>query len=319
MTENETKPRSSARKWIWLAIRIAVGVGALVWTVSRVDVADISDALSRMGGGAFALAVALTFGNLAVGSVRWRTLLAAYGSSARPPLLFLARIYLVGLFYNTFLPGNVGGDLVRAHATRDAFAGGAGAYVIVMVERIFGLAGLLLLGASVIMVHPVGGVAHLPLLAAAGIAAALGAAMAPAIARRLAPRLPGRIGKIAGDLPAVKRPALLALVLLLSVGTQTVVALTGHALVSSVHPTTPLGDSLVLVPIAMIAVYFPFTVAGLGVREAAFVGLFSAVGVPAADATAASLAFLGVQMLVALAGGLVHVAWPVTPRDNPAE
>ena len=128
------------------------------------------------------------------------------------------------------------------------------------------------------------------------------------MAQRLAGWLPGRLAELAGSAPEVRRPALLLAVLALSVGTQTLVALSGHALVVSLAPAVDVTDSLVRVPVALAATYLP-TIAGLGTREAAYVVLFASVDVGQADATAASLAFLGVQLVIALTGGLVH-AWP---------
>lgn len=310
-----TERRKRARAIAWLIVRVGVGVGALWWTLSRVALDDMAAAAREVTALAATLALALFFANLAVGAVRWRVLMRAYGATAAPSIAFLARVYLVGIFYNTFLPGNVGGDVLRGHVTRRAFPGLVGAYVIVVVERVFGLAGLLLLAASVLLFHPIGGVSGLEWLAAVGVAGALAAAAAPVFARRLAPRLPKRLGSLAGALPRLERPSLLLIVLALSVGTQTVVAITGHLLVDAIDPSVALVDSLVLVPVALAAIYFPATVAGLGVREAAFVFLFTGVGVARADATAASLAFLAVQLVVAAVGGILHVLAPLSMTD----
>ena len=302
----------------WLALRISVTAAALIWTVTRVSLDDMLQAASRIGVGALAAAVAIGCSNLFVGALRWKVMLIAYGAKRPPSVLHLARVYFVSLFYNTFLPGNVGGDVLRGHVTRSAFDGASAAYVVVFVERLFGLAGLLLLGATVLSVHPVGGV-DLPLVAGGAAIAAAGAALFPLVGRRLAPILPGILGRIAASFPAVERPALLLVVLLLSCCTQLVVALTGHVLVHAVDPEIPLADSLVLVPVALIALYFPAAVAGIGVREAAFVFLFTGVGMAAADATAASLAFLATTLVVALFGGLSHVVFPLSqggPRDS---
>lgn len=315
--QTPAQPRGRGRKRIWLAVRLAVAAAALLWTLSRVSLDEMLQSASRVTPWAAAGAIALNFLNLGIGALRWKILLRAYGSRHSPSVPFLARVYLVGMFYNTFLPGNVVGDALRAHTTRRAFDGAAGSYLIVAIERVFGLAGLLTLGASVLAVHPIGGIAHLPELAACALGLALLAAASPLIGRRLARWLPRRIASIAEKLPPVTTPSLLVVVLALSVCTQTVVALTGHLLVSSIQPAVALGDSLVLVPLALIAVYFPITVAGLGVREAAFVLLFTGVGVDRADATAASLAFLAAQLVVALAGGLAHVLWPLdAPEDD---
>jgi hypothetical protein len=220
------------------------------------------------------------------------------------------RAQLVGHFYNTFVPGNVTGDVLRAHATRAAFDGPLGSYMVVGLERFFGLAGLFTLGAIGLLLHPLPGVMRADLLAAVAFATALAVGLLPVVGRSLGSRLPGRPGRWAAGLPVAVRPGLLAVVLAMSVGTHTIVALTGHVLVSAVAPQVAVSSSIVLVPLAMIATYMP-TVAGLGAREAAFVLLFGKIGVAGADATAASLAFMAVYAMVAAVGGLVHLTWPL--------
>ena len=284
---------------------------ALAWTGTQLEIDALVSAAERVSAAAFASAVGLGLLGITLGAVRWRVLLESYGAQTIPPIGFLLRAYLVGIFYNTFLPANVGGDLVRGHVTRRSFEGIAGAYLIVAIERLFGLAGLLLLGAIVLMVRPLATGVDLRLLAAGGIAAALVAVALPLVGRGIGIWIPGRIGTILQSLPQVKRPTLLGVVLALSVSTQLSVALSGHVLLSSIRPTLPLSDSLVLVPLAMAALYLP-TIAGLGVREAAFVFFFGVVEVPPAEATAASLALFAAQLLLALGGGALHAVAPLT-------
>jgi uncharacterized membrane protein YbhN (UPF0104 family) len=294
----------------WWLLRLGATAAALGlwWWLARASAGDLLGALVRISPRAIVVALALSFLALWVGALRWQALLRVYGAATVPPLALLLRAYLEGVFFNTFLPANVGGDVLRAHVTRKAFPGVAGAYLIVAIERVFGLAGLCLLASGMLLMHPIAGLEAGPWLAALGSLVALGAAASPVLVRRASHRLPGRLGELARLAPEVRRPGLLILVLALSLGTQTLVALTGHALVASLEPAVTVADSLVRVPAALATTYFP-TIAGLGAREAAFVVLFRGAGVSQADATAASLAFLGVQLVVALAGGVVHL-WP---------
>jgi uncharacterized membrane protein YbhN (UPF0104 family) len=311
------QPASPPRKLVWLLVRLGVAGAGLAWTLNGVAFAELSKAAQKVTLPAFALATALFMFIFLVGAVRWRLLMSAYGARRLPSLALLYRVNHIGLFYNTFIPGNIGGDVLRGYVTRRAFSGQTGSYVVVGVERFFGLAGLMVLGAAVISVHPIGGISNLPWAAVGAVLLAVGVAVAPMVLSRFGRFFPGRLQQLVASLPAVHVPWLLAIVLLLSCGTQTVVALIGHTLVHSIAPCVALGDSLVLVPIAMIAVYFPFTIAGLGVREAAFVVLFTEIGVTRPDATAGSLAFLAVQLLVALLGGLCHVLVPVRTESEP--
>jgi len=294
--------------WTGWAMRLGATAAALGlwWWIARASAGDLLRALASITPQAALVALLLSFLGLGVGALRWRILIRAYGGVAIPPLGALARIYLEAIFFNTFLPANVAGDVLRAHVTRRAFPGAASAYLIVAIERLFGLAGLCLLTSAMLLAHPIPGLRGGSWLAGVGLLVAFGAAAAPLLARRLGGRLPGRLGELARSAPEVGRPAGLLVVLALSVGTQTLVALTGHVLVASLRPEVTVADSLVRVPAALAATYFP-TIAGLGAREAAFVVLFAGAGVSQADATAASLAFLGVQLVVALVGGLVHL------------
>ena len=94
------------------------------------------------------------------------------------------------------------------------------------------------------------------------------------------------------------------------------VAVSGHVVISQVAPTTQFIENLVVVPLAQVAVFFPATVGGLGVREAAFVELYSRFGVGAGDAMAGALVFLGLNLASAAVGGLVHVGIGEVKRDG---
>lgn len=301
-----------------LLLRLLFTLGALgLWYWLAGDkLGDLDDAFRELSLVALLSAFGVTLFGLVVGAVRWRILLGAYGAINLPSFVTLLRLYYVGYFFNTFFPANVGGDLLRATVTRRAFPGATGAYLIVLVERVFGLGGLITLAGVMLALRPIS--EELPNQPWLGVLAALGAITGPILARRLAPHLPGPLGKLAGDLPAVKRPSALVVVFLFSLLTQTLVALTGHVLVVSLEPQIALSTSLVIIPVAIASMYLP-SIAGIGVRETAFVYLFALVNVDEAHATAASLAFLGVTLAGALVGGLVLLIGGMPALDDPRD
>lgn len=291
--------------------KLLITAGALAFTFSRISLSDLSSAVRRLSGNAVILAIAVTLANLTLAGFRWRVLLAAYGAKNPPNVAFLARAQLVGHFYNTFVPGNVTGDAMRAHVTRSSFETPLGSYMLVGLERFFGLAGLFTVGAVGLLLHPLPGVVRADLLAGCAFCVALAIALVPIVGRKVGGRLPGRVGRWAQKLPVVTRPALLGIAIVLSLLTHTLVGLTGHLLIDAIAPQVVATESVVLVPLAMGSTYVPFTVAGLGVREGAFVFLLGKIGVASADATAASLSILAVYSIVALLGGLVHLVRPL--------
>jgi uncharacterized membrane protein YbhN (UPF0104 family) len=90
----------------------------------------------------------------------------------------------------------------------------------------------------------------------------------------------------------------------------------GHAIMSSLEPSVTFAQSAVVMPLVSASAFFPFTVGGAGVREAAFAALYGTVGVPEASAYAASLSFWGTQLLSAGVGGVVNLVVPLSGRER---
>lgn len=312
--------------------KLAIALFALAWTFSRVDLAGLAVALRSVPISAVLAACGLTILSLGVGAVRWKALMVSYGGQQLPSILRLSHIYLAGLFYNTFLPANVGGDVLRGHITKRAFPSALHGYLIVFIERLYGLSGLLTLVACSLLFlpaansaadHPMVGQATLRGFALAAALLAVSAATAPTVARWFGTRLPatggflGRVREPLSNLPTVQTRTGLFVAFGLSIATQTLVAAIVHVLLVPIAPGLEFRMSLVLAPLAMASVYIP-SIAGIGVREAGFVYFFGQVGVAPAEATAASIAYLAVQLLVALLGGIVHVLAPLSYLDEEA-
>lgn len=277
------------------------------------------EAVGRMSAMAPAAAVLLLGSNIVVGAVRWREVIRAYGIDPPPPLSFLMHGYLVAGFYNTLVPGNVGGDALRGHAARSAFPHAADSYVAVLVERGLGFAALVVLAGVGAWLSPA-----VPFWWAGPALLAVGAMLVavsiatPWLMRKVARWLPGALRELVGDLttPRGKHPLFVAI--LWSVVAQTGAVLASHILVRDLDPHLRLIDSLAFIPIASLSLYVPISLAGLGVREAAFVVLLGRVGVSPANATAASLAFMASLLVLALAGGVGHALRPLVLPDRSA-
>jgi glycosyltransferase 2 family protein len=303
-------PAPASRRWLWLALRLLGTAAGIAYVLTVADLREVGRAFGRTPFLALAACVALMLFNQVVGSFRWRFLMRAYGAERLPSIPRLFRAYLIGLFYNTFLPGGIGGDVVRGVITREAFGDRSttAGVTVVLVERGFGLAGLLLLAGGMLFLFPLPALTGAALFGLAGVAGAAAAITFVALARRIAPRLPGPLRRIAERMPAITWPPGLALALALSLATQTIVALSGHVLLAAQAPHVSLTDSLVIVPVAAAAVYFPFTVGGLGAREAAFVALTTRVlHVDESAAVATSLLMWACQVAAASPGAVAQM------------
>lgn len=311
-------PRTRAR--LWTLARLSVTAAAFGWVLSRVDLGALGSAMASISPLALLVSFALTAMNLVVGAIRWRVMLAAYGATKIPRLGRLVVLNYVGFFYNTWLPGGVGGDVVRGVASREAFgeAGTTGAMAVVFVDRVLGLTGLFLVVATTALLFPmpVGSADTVAVGSLLGIAAGIVSVAALAAGRRLAPHLPGPIGRIAAGLPPIVRVGPFVIALLLSLVTQTVVAVTGHVVVSALVPEVDLETSLVVVPLAMATAFLPFLVGGTGAREEVFAQLYGAVGVARPDAIAASLLVYLVQLAIGLVGAFLPLPKSSVPKPG---
>lgn len=301
--------------------RIGVTVAAVGYLASRVDPRDVVAAFERLSWSAALFAVIVVLFGLLCGMVRWRLLLRAYGAIDLPSWKRVAHLYFVGHFYNTYAPGGVGGDVIRGVAGRKAFgdlnwASATSGVAVVFIERIVGVSALLVLAAGAYLIRPIAGMENVGLWAGLGITGAAAALIGIAIAPRLAPHLPEKLGKPLRALPRLYSiwPFLVAVLLSLVIHCVNIAA--GHAIVHSLEPTVTLAQSAVIMPLIGAAAFFPLTVGGAGVREAAFAALYSTVGVPEASAYAASLSFWATQLITAAVGGMINLIVPLSGPEG---
>jgi uncharacterized membrane protein YbhN (UPF0104 family) len=299
------------KTWVTV-LRWLATAAAIAYIATLVDVDKVEAAAKRISAGAMIAAIVLVALNVVAGAARWRELLTAYGAQTRPSLARATRLYFVAFFYNNYLPGAVAGDVVRGVVARDAFGerGATASLAVVLVERALGLVGIFVLLAIGVMVAGSGlDIGNLWLWSALGLGGSVAIVLALPLARRLAPHLPGKLGEIAGRVPALASWPSFVTATLLSIATQALVALAGWVLLRAVEPRVDLGASLLIVPLAAATAFLPITVGGAGAREAVYVTLGASLfHMPKDDALAASLALWLAHLMCGAVGGVLQVA-----------
>lgn len=316
------KPASRLRRWSWLLAKLSVAGAAFAYVLTRQSWSDLAAVMQRITALSVATAIAVQCVAVALSAARWRTLMRAYGAQQLPPYVDILRVYVVGHFYNIYLPGAVGGDVLRGVMVRRSFPdGGATASIaIIFVERLLGLFAVFLLVALAAPFDTQGQLARkvLPyaLLGILGVSAGI---VALAHSQRVTPYLPARLAAFVRNLPALSQPRLMPAALVYSVLIQGLFVVCIHVLVAALHADVRWTHSLAAVPITAMASYFPLSVAGAGPRDAVMVALYALGGVPRAEGAAASLTLLVVTLLVAATGGLWQMAAPLDARAREAE
>jgi len=247
---------------------------------------------------------------------RWQLLLAAKRVYVRVSKLFA--FYLVSMFLNNFMPGGLGGDVVKTYDLYRYTGQGRVAVVSVFLERFTGLAGLSILSIAALAI----GFQHLhsPLiLAIVGGTALLLAVVVmfvwwPPLAGPfvwlLAKLFPWKIGeqlqKLHSALAGYRHhwKTLLATVGL-SVIIQFMFAVYFGIVAYALNVAIDVRYFILFLPIISLATALPISIGGLGVREATMVYLFAGVGVAAEDVVAVGLTAQLIATLFSCWGGLV--------------
>ncbi len=296
-------------------IRPVVSIALLILLFSLlVDVNDVWTAIMAARPDGIALAIALIILALLVSAIKWGILLRAQVATISLPYLF--NTYLVGLFFNNFLPSNVGGDVARIADIAKRTGKAPEATASVIGERLIsGLAlaltaliGLLFSPQVSGQFAPIVGGLILFFVFVMGLFASRRAKriISTVIRRLLGPKWFERIGRVAGSIAlAIRNPSTFLWALFWSFAFHITLVLVNYAIFIALNINLPLISFVLYVPIIAAIQLVPVSVNGFGVREVAYVYFFGTVGVSSSGAAAASLLFGILVMLVSLPGGLI--------------
>lgn len=291
---------SSARSFAYRAVHIAVPVVVTVFVVWVVGAGDVVTRLRTADPVWIVAALVACSAQVVLCAVRWRVT-AARLATRMTYRGAIAEYYLSSVI-NTTVPGGVVGDALRAVRSRGA-AGLERAAQSVVIER---LAGQIALGATLLLGLALSGQAELQwisLLALAAVAA-LGAAFwfarrRPALARLVPPFLQ-RFATAVRDSWFGMRAALSQVSLSLLVVVANLAAFSFAA--RATGATLPFPELLYAVPLVLVAMLIPFSVAGWGYREGAAAAVFPMIGASAAEGVATSVVFGAVLLVSSLPG-----------------
>ncbi|MEO7298807.1 MAG: lysylphosphatidylglycerol synthase transmembrane domain-containing protein [Verrucomicrobiota bacterium] len=275
--------------------------------------------------GALALSLVLVGMTILLGVIRWRLVLKVQGLDL--PLSRATGITFVAQFFNSFLLGSTGGDLIKAYyAARETHHKKTEAVVTVFVDRLLGLWSMLLFAAlmmipnfRLLFSHEKLGASALVILALlAGCTAVLSVAFWGGISRPL-PNARNWLRKLPkGELLERSLDSCrqfgrhrlfmlktIALSMALNAVCVVQVITLAHGLNLNIPPTA----LFVIVPIIVCISAMPITPSGLGVRENLFVLMLAApeINIPEKSALALSLLTYGGSLFWSLVGGVVYL------------
>jgi len=311
---------TSAKDLAIFLAKLVVSTLLVAFVLSRLSLDEIRAAMEHPRWGWLLAAFAVYAVSAVGGALQWAWILKAAG--IRAPVREICRLYFIGLFFNNFLPANIGGDAYKIVDLGRREQRATGVFCATLLDRLIGLTALTFL-AVIFLIGAA--LADIPLPGRALVmiptALLLAAGLAFLLSRRLGQWLPRLaagmgLGGLADWLErvttefALYRPrvrwlngifAFSLLVQTMRMVTHLLVAFgLGHALGWS-----QMVQLMVLVPMLALSLILPITINGIGLRESVAGQLLVFSGMGASQVVAMEVVAFLVQVVFSLQGGLL--------------
>ena len=306
---------------ISLAARLVVSAVMLAVLIAQVPSFEFSDLVPQWTVGAalwLVVAALFTLVGIVLSAVRWQKVLEALDIPSRLPRL--VSYNLAGQFVSNVLPTTIGGDVLRVSRLSRDTGETPGTFASVVLERLTGWLVLPVITIIGFIVNP--GLRHLGTATRVALALAfctlvlLVAVLAAAASSRVGGRFAARAdwrrfaGAVHLGLNRLRQhPGAAANVLAAGFAYQITLVLAAVAAAQSLGlRAAGLTALLAFFPAVLIAQVLPISMAGLGVREGAFVLFLGPLGVAKEEAIALGLLLYLLNVAVGLLGAPAFAA-----------
>ena len=277
------------------------------------------DILAQFDRNYIATLLLIELGLNGISSVKWSLFIHERGVQISQLRLF--KLYLIGKFFNNFLPSMVGGDVARIYLLGQLMNSHSRSFASVFLERATGVVGLTLLAAGLALANPE--ILSNPIILLAITAAVFGCAVAlvvfycpfvlsGAVARF--GRLP-LIGSLSRKVEQVfhhityfrHRQRLLLLSLAYSFGFYLLAGMNVYVACLSIGLAPELTEILAVTPVILLLTMIPVSPNNIGWWEWCFSILLVDAGATMAEGLAVALTIRASTMVMSVLGGLLFL------------
>jgi uncharacterized membrane protein YbhN (UPF0104 family) len=294
-------------------LRMVISLGLLAFLLARVGLRETWESLQGANIGYLWAVFLLYLSSILLRSYRWRIFLNAQGVRASLPKLI--SLYLIGVFFNLVLPSGFGGDVVRVYELSQYSSRTASSITTVFMDRLSGFLALFAMATSALafsyrLVPPEVGATIILIFLTSLVGT--GALFSRSLWRRLKglPLL-SSLAQRGGVKELYLSAQIYSLVPLLqaislSLAFNILLMIMNYLAALSFGVRISFLYFLLFIPIISLLLALPISLSGLGVREGAYVYLFSRVGVPPSSALAISLSIYAVTVATGLIGAFIY-------------
>ena len=299
-----------------ILLRVLVTVLLLGWLLFSTDFDQLKEVTRAAHGSWLFLGVTAYLISMGVTVLRWQILLQ--GLNMPQPFWRLARIFLIGCFFNMFLPSSIGGDVMKMVLLTPDIAKREVAISSVLMDRVVGLASIIGVGLCAALALPAvrSDMRIVSTLAFTCICFVLALAVLvyqPLFTRligwlpkRLHKRLAGPVTRVYDSLgPLRQNPQVLVRAMGASVVLQLGVCISMYFAGQAFGVEAGLLAYFALIPVGLAVTALPISINGLGVLDNMLVLLFSTIGVPQLKVFVLSIYLHLMQNGLGILGGIL--------------
>lgn len=308
-------------KALLIVLKVGLSFALFAYVVAKVSPGNVLATIRPADPRLLVAAAALFLFSSLVGSWLWGRLLRAQG--VRIPYPKAAAYYFVGLFFNNFLPSNVGGDIARISDASKYSDRVSPVFSATLMDRLIGVLaiGFLALVASVVALpelHVPGIFVMLLVIFVAALAAFLSI-----FSRRVltafewplravgAHGAADAVGRMLDDLHGFKHQSGTLVSVFFASSVVQISRICVHWLVGlSLGVRIAASYYFVFVPVLAALVSLPISLNGLGIREGAAVVLFHMAGLTREQSFTIPFLTYVISVVISLLGGLIFVSRP---------
>ena len=300
-----------------MLVKVCISIAIMYFLLRSIDLATLWQTFASVNPLAVVFVAVLFLCTQSISTFRWSVILKKDVDISYSKLL---SIYFVGMFFNNFLPTMVGGDLVKGYYLYKYSNKGDVALASIFMDRYSGFAALMCITALALIpgyalikgtalpgffVLLIGGFAAMSLVIWVG--------PLHSWAMRLMDKIHfyginKKIDTFYRVLMGYKSHAdILAKIFACSVVVQGGVIIGYYVLGSGLGMDIPLGYYFLFIPLTTVISMLPISLSGLGIREGAFIFLFTMVGATKEQAITLSLLWFATAALVSMIGGVEYV------------
>ena len=318
------------KKTLLTLLQLAVTIGLLWWVFHDPEKrAQMGEALRQANWGWLWVGVIVFFGCTILATVRWKILLAVQG--IHMTWLRTWQLFMIGMFFNLFMLGSTGGDVVKMFLTmREAPNHRGAALLSVFMDRVIGMMALILISLAFlyfrydVLSHSNSSAALLNTLlwllaAAVVVIVVMFAGSALGLVHYLPSWTPlrGRIVELSAACHMYAKGWRLTIwAFLVSFPLFAMFFITFYCAAKAFTDQLGLVDIFSVLPIVAVITAIPISVSGIGLRESLFVQLLNPFGVSAAVATLISVTGFLINTVGSLAGGIVFLLYRSSSHET---